>query len=327
MENKVKAIFVDSEGTLKTKSKGITQDIKDVVAKLETIGIHVVITSGLPRFITKKISLNVNASKYLISSNGADIYNHKEAKSIVSTYLMDSFVQELYNRCNSEFNLIFGTGEEEYVNTFNPYSKNAKVINSPYELIGKGIYQCHISQRDLKTDTNNLDKDIKESIGNIELSLLLGAELYNKLLNNKNQFTNLETIELEKIVRAIRFLKLQNLRKEILTFYSDYVRVGNEGVDFRNFQIQGEIPWFSLNRKGVNKGNAIIQLCKYLGISLDEVIAFGNDYNDRSMMEVVKTFICPSDSIESITTSDKNLIYDSRDGIAKVLEKVYERNR
>ena len=47
--------------------------------------------------------------------------------------------------------------------------------------------------------------------------------------------------------------------------------------------------WFNnveIMHKGVNKGEALKALINYLGIDKDEVIAFGDNYNDLPMLEL-----------------------------------------
>ena len=64
----VKAIFIDSEGTLRNEKKEISEYTIELIKKLDSRGIHIVITTGLPRFLSRDICLKANASRYLISS-------------------------------------------------------------------------------------------------------------------------------------------------------------------------------------------------------------------------------------------------------------------
>ena len=122
----IKAIFIDSEGTLRNKNKEINLETSDIIKKLESIGIHVIITTGLPRFLSRNISLKANASRYLISSNGSDIYDLDKNKSINNSYIDTEIVKNIYNLSNNNYNLILGVGEYEYSNILNEYNLNAK---------------------------------------------------------------------------------------------------------------------------------------------------------------------------------------------------------
>ena len=85
------------------------------------------------------------------------------------------------------------------------------------------------------------------------------------------------------------------------------------------------MPWFSINDFHVSKGNGIVKMSEYLGISKDEIIAIGNDYNDRTMIDLAKVFVCPSNSHEDILKKS-DYVYDEKEGIDKVLRKVLIEN-
>ena len=319
-----KAIFIDSEGTLRNKDKQISLETSEIIKKLESVGIHVVITTGLPRFLSQNISLKANASKYLISSNGADIYDLSKSQSIKSSFIDKEVLEELYNLSNYDYNLIFGVGDFEYSNLANEYNLKAKSLKNIAD-IKEGIYQMHISQKPFDIELDNYIVEIRNFRKYFDLTsikLVISETLYQKLTEEK--ISKLTTRDICILVRLIRYLKLFYLQKDILKRYSNYLTVGNQSLDFQKFQYDGETPWFSLNKNGVSKGNGIINLCEYLGIDPKDTIAIGNDYNDKSMKECVGEFICPSDA-RSFVKEDSNLIYDNQEGISKVLKKIYER--
>ena len=121
------------------------------------------------------------------------------------------------------------------------------------------------------------------------------------------------------ISRAISFKKLLDL-KNIIIKYKEYISLGNQSLNFTNFQYCGEIPWFSFNSNGVNKGNAIKIMCDYLKIDPICTIAIGNDCNDKSMINVVGKFYCPSDTRDFIKEKTNNVYINN---VGKVLRKVY----
>ena len=70
-----KAIFIDIDGTLKDSKGNINQRTINAIKKVTQKGILVVICTGRPRGYTQDISENCFASKYVISSNGGNIYD------------------------------------------------------------------------------------------------------------------------------------------------------------------------------------------------------------------------------------------------------------
>ena len=77
---KIKIIFIDIDGTIRSDKKRISLKTRYIIKKLTKKGIIIVICSGRNRNFTKNISLKCHASNYIISSNGADIYNQMPYK-------------------------------------------------------------------------------------------------------------------------------------------------------------------------------------------------------------------------------------------------------
>lgn len=321
--NNIKAVFIDSEGTLRINKK-VDLETSLTIKKLESVGIHVIVTTGLPRFLSRDISLKANASRYLISSNGADIYDTSTNLNIKNNFIERFILKDIYDLCNLDFNLILGVGDYEYSNLKNEYNLSAKKISSINNL-DDNIYQIHISQRNFDLNSDDFFKEYKYFLKYndiLKLRLLVGEEFFDKINNKK--ITEFSFYEKKILTKAMRFLKLCNIKKEILDNYHDFVGIGNEGVDFKKFELEGETPWFSLNRKGINKGYAIKTLCEYLNIDLKETIGIGNDYNDKSMTSVVNSFICPSNARDFLK-EESSLVYNNEEGVNKVLKKIYER--
>lgn len=322
MFNNIKVIFLDSEGTIRDENHIIKKSTIEEIRNLKKIGIHVIITSGLPRFIVKKISLKANASKYIIASNGADIYNYENKLSIKSFYLNQDFVYQLWKEYKDKFNFILGVGDKEYATCGNEYNKNPIIIND--NNIKENFYQCHISQKKIDKNTDNVKKEV------IDLKKIIESEdcisnINNELLNKLTDINNLTDYDIKLLIKLKRFLELKKLHEIILNKYENIVSIANQSIDFRKFSYNGETPWFTINSNLVNKGEGIRQMCLYLNIPKSNVMAFGNDYNDRKMINEVENFFCPSNSCQEILNLTKN-VYDAKDGIDKVLRKVYVYN-
>ena len=84
--------------------------------------------------------------------------------------------------------------------------------------------------------------------------------------------------------------------------------------------------WFiNIINKKASKGNAISKLCKHLKIDLSEVIAFGDDLNDISMMNTVGYGIAMENAGEEIKKIAKEIIgTNTEPSIAKTLNRIIE---
>ena len=169
MKNDIRAIFVDSEGTLKDQDNKISNETILTIEELKQQGIYIVVTTGLPRFIARKISLSSHASPYVIASNGADIYDLRNNRELESTYLDKEVVDDILKASN-DFNFILGVGDQEYCNHYNAYCKNGIIFDDKSMINNKNFFQCHISQRDKISSYKEAIKEIKDFIlseGNI----------------------------------------------------------------------------------------------------------------------------------------------------------------
>ena len=321
MFDNIKAIFLDSEGTLIDANRHMKDESIDAINALTRKGIHVVLTSGLPRFILRNKQKKSHASHYIIANNGSDIYDLKKNNSIYVSYLNKDFIYELWKEYQNKFNIILGVGDTEYASGENIYTKNPILIDN--QNIHHDFFQCHVSQKPISKNDNVYD-EISSLRHNKDLNIenYLTIDIFNMLFKYNGALTD---NEIEILIRFSRFLELEKLQSIIKNNYQNVVSIANQSADFTKFCTIGEIPWFTLNNVGVSKGNGIEHLSDYLGIPIENRMAIGNDYNDISMVDKVKTFMCPSDSCQQLIDKS-SYIYDEIAGIDKVLRKVLVSN-
>lgn len=77
-----------------------------------------------------------------------------------------------------------------------------------------------------------------------------------------------------------------------------------------------------INAKGVNKGNGISTLSKKLNISKEEIIGFGDNFNDMSMRNAVGTMIAMGNAVAPLKDIADFVTYSNdNDGMAFALDK------
>ena len=114
-------------------------------------------------------------------------------------------------------------------------------------------------------------------------------------------------------------------------FFNDEINV-HFGDDLKeevlNHQIEDiEITssWFNnieIMHKGVNKGEALKELVKYLGIDRKEVIAFGDNYNDLDMLKFAGMGVVMGNADEAVKEQgDYVTSTNTEDGVAKAIYK------
>lgn len=92
-----KIVFIDIDGTLKNEKRETTNRTKDAILKCTQKGILVVICSGRPKHSVEEISKDANASKYIIASNGAQIYDYDKNRTIFLNPMKKEACKKLYD--------------------------------------------------------------------------------------------------------------------------------------------------------------------------------------------------------------------------------------
>ena len=74
----------------------------------------------------------------------------------------------------------------------------------------------------------------------------------------------------------------------------------------------------------VDKGKSLVTLAAHLGISMEQVIAVGDSYNDISMIEAAGLGVAMGNAIEAVKqAADYETDDNEHDGVARVVEKFF----
>ena len=83
----IRLVASDLDGTLLNKNKEITPRLFEALEKLDELGIYFVPSTGRPFGTVPKAIKELPFLKYVITSNGATIYDATEQKNIIENYL------------------------------------------------------------------------------------------------------------------------------------------------------------------------------------------------------------------------------------------------
>ena len=83
----IKLVASDLDGTLLNKNKEITPRLFEALEKLDKLGIYFVPSTGRPFGTVPQAIKDLPFLKYVITSNGATIYDATEQKNIIENYL------------------------------------------------------------------------------------------------------------------------------------------------------------------------------------------------------------------------------------------------
>jgi len=87
--------------------------------------------------------------------------------------------------------------------------------------------------------------------------------------------------------------------------------------------------YVEVNAKGVDKGSALVELCRIVGVPLNQVVAFGDNYSDLPMLEVAGGKVLMDNASDGIKAELKRRFKDliiapsnEDDGVAKIIEAI-----
>ena len=92
-----KAVFLDLDGTLLDDNKNISQENYDAIEYVTQKNGYVILSSGRSIAATKNFWSKVKASRYLIYSNGAGIFDAQENETIFATSIDNDICLILYD--------------------------------------------------------------------------------------------------------------------------------------------------------------------------------------------------------------------------------------
>ena len=94
--------------------------------------------------------------------------------------------------------------------------------------------------------------------------------------------------------------------------------IGLDKIDYLPFS---DIPWYKMSKKGATKEKAIEALCSHLKISPEEIVAFGDDFNDIGMLELCGKGIAMKNAIPEVQQiADEVCLSNEEDGLANWIE-------
>ena len=150
----IKAVFIDIDGTLLDDNKAISDNTKKVIKECKNKDIQIVLASGRSRFQTANFASDAGAGPFIISSNGADVYDLDNNIEIFSYPIPKITVNRIFEYATqNDYKIAFNYGFELNINKmFYPDEEN-RVRNLEYlknVANNEKIVQCVVSNKDIQ---------------------------------------------------------------------------------------------------------------------------------------------------------------------------------
>lgn len=160
-----KIIFTDIDETIKVKHKPLTSFCNDVIRTIQNQGIMVVPVTGRDITRAEDIIANYGGSKYLITSNGANIFDAELKQPIFEKKMDKSSVLELYKfAIKNGFKVLLNVNGEVCFSSKKQLDLAEKYIENITDVLAKyDVYQMVI-----QGITNKKFDKIKAKIACIE---------------------------------------------------------------------------------------------------------------------------------------------------------------
>ena len=226
MENKIKLVCIDLDGTLLNDEKEISQKSKNAIKKATENGVKVVISTGRFFNMASHFSNILELDTPVISSNGAYVRRYNDQKEISKTLLGHDNCLEIFKVIKKyKLDPFFNDHETIFIDEENEYLKFNAKINGRLAKLGKS--RLRMVEDWEQTFIDNKNRMLKCLVVNNDAEKLVEAK--NELLT----FSDLELVSslndnfevMKKGVskgRAVQALKeMYNITKEEIICIGD----------------------------------------------------------------------------------------------------------
>lgn len=259
----MKLIATDLDGTLLNSNHEVSKENAEALRLAQEKGIEIAIATGRTHSDAIHICKKANINAHIISNNGAMVFS-KEGKKLKS-YTIDKEYLEYVLNWLYENEYVFQICTDK--NLFLPYDIKT-ILEKDFE----------------KAKINN--PSIPTNLVDYMINFIFSQEGI-KLIKCKDDILNLDLDFCS--ITAI------SIDKEKLNYGRQYYKEFKE----LSMVISHEYN-FELTNNNASKGNSLEYLANYLGISLKDVTAMGDSYNDVSMFKKAGTSVAMGNAEEDI---------------------------
>ena len=288
-----KLIAIDLDGTLLNSYGVITENTKKIIKKVEEQGVNIILASGRPIDSIQAIANEIESKKYFIAGNGAIVYDIEKDEIIYENCLKKQKVLEIIKIC------------EENSIGYSIYTE-------------KEILTTALKYNVLYYHKENLKKPEDKKT---KISIIQNMEEYIKN-DNTSRYLKITVCDEDKIVFDSIIRKLRNV-KDIE--FLDVSHMARKTIKQGTEEIAVEYYYTEISRKNVDKWNAIEFLAKKLEIDSKDIMAIGDNINDKQMIENAGLGVAMGQSTPVITNvANEVTSSNNEEGVAKILQKHYK---
>lgn len=286
-----KLVAIDLDGTLLNSYGEVSNENKQAIKRAINKGVEIVLSSGRIGNSVESIANELGANNYYISGNGSMLYNMKEEKIEYENFISKEKMLKLIKICDE--NSIY----------YSIYTENMVITKSlKYNVV---FYNYENSKKAFEKRTNiNIVQNVYEYVENLEDNKFLKITIC-----DDSEIIFSRIIEKFKKINNIDVLDVSHMSRKI-------IKDGTEEVPI-------EYYYTEITNKNVDKWTAIEYLIEKINIKKEEVIAIGDNINDKLMIKNAGVGVAMGQSnpiikeMADVVTQDNN-----NNGVANILNKI-----
>lgn len=286
-----KLVAIDLDGTMLNTYGEVTESTKRILKETMKKGCEVVIASGRTIDSIQAIADEIGTKKYMIAGNGSIVYDISKKNIIYEKYIPKSKALNIIKIC------------EDNSITYSVYTNKTIIANSlKYNILC--YYKQNLKKQPNKKTSITLVESIYDYVKNIEDEKVMKIficdsteSIFNAILRKIGELEDIEILDVSHMSRKV-------------------ISNGSEEVPIEYFYTE-------ITEKNVDKWYALEFLINKLNIEKKEVMAIGDNVNDRKMIEQAGLGIAMKNSTPKITEV-ANYVTDfdnNNDGAARAIEK------
>ena len=283
-----KLVAIDLDGTLLNSYGQVSKKNKEILKEAQERGIEIVLASGRSTNSVKNIANEIGDCKYIICGNGSLIYDLQKEEIIYDKFIEKAKALQIIKIC--EQNSIY----------YNVYTENmviAKTLSNNVLF----YHQENANKPENKKTKINLVDNIYEYVEKLENENIL-----------KFTISDTSSIIFNSIIKKLREIK----KIDVL----DVAHMSRKIIKSGTEEVLLEYYYTEITCEDVDKWNAIEWLADKLNIQKEEIMAIGDNVNDKLMIENAGIGVAMGNSAPYIKEiADKVVANNNEDGVTEAL--------
>lgn len=286
-----KLAAIDLDGTMLNSYGVISSSTKSILQQKIKEGMEIVLASGRTISSIMPFVEEIGGINYIIAGNGSILYDIKNKQILFDKFIPKQKILEIVKVC--EENSIFYT----------VYTKN-EIITKTLKYNVLYYHKSNLQKEEEKRTKITIVENIPEYIKNCEqdnyLKIMICDEselIFNSIINKLKNIKNIEILDVGHMSRKI-------------------IKDGTEEVPI-------EYCYTEVSLENVDKWNTIEFLIEKLNIKKEEVIAIGDNVNDKNMIKNCGLGIAMGQSAPDVKkVANKITLTNDEDGVGKILKEI-----